>query len=103
MNEYLNELNEERNSILTDVATALELCDTNSLQPLTTYEHFDDSRPIGYRFVDLSYTVLTADQLDVLCVHIDDQLDVLKNYLHHIQALAVNAHRIEDAKQREIE
>lgn len=103
MNKYLNELNEERNSILADVTTALAKCDTNGLQPLTAYQHFDDSRPIGYRFVDLSYTVLTADQLDVLCVNIEEQFDALKNYLHCIQALSVNAHRIEDAKQMETE
>ena len=103
MNEYLNELNEDRNDILTDLNNALQKCNDNNLQPLTTYEHFDESKPIGYRFIDLHYTDLTAGQIDVLCIKVDEQLDALKLYLQALQALSVNAHRIEEAQQMEIE
>lgn len=96
INEVLNALNEERTDIISDIISADIKCVDVGIDAIDGITAYDCTRPAGHRSVWVRYEQLNADRLEVLCGEIEEQVELLQNYLNLMQALACNQRRAEE-------
>lgn len=101
INEILSDLQEERTDIISDIISARHKCTDCDIEPKEDLWVYDMSRPLGYRSVCFDYEQMNADQLDSLCGEIEEQVELLQNYFHLMQALAYNQRKAEEWAQVE--
>lgn len=96
INEVMSELHEERFEIIGDIISANAKCADVGIDAIDGIMTYNCTRPAGHRSVWVSYEQLNADRLDVLCGEIEEQVELLQNYLSLMQALAHNQRKAEE-------
>lgn len=96
INEIMNELHEERFEIIGDIISANAKCADVGIDAIDGIMTYDCTKSAGHRSAWVSYEQLNADRLDVLCSEIEEQVELLQNYLSLMQTLAYNQRKAEE-------